>query len=103
MVHVAVVVDGEQDFAVNAVAVIPDEFPRRFRQPRELLGRITAVEALHEAPDLGALANELIGEDAESVNFAFAEISPDQQHRSTIRNQRGRNQIPPPYCTSYFS
>src|SRR3974377_346148 len=90
MVRVAVVVDGEQDFAVNAVAVIPDEFPRRFRQPRELLGRITAVEALHEAPDLGPLANELIGEDAESVNFTFAEISPDQQHRPTIRNQRAR-------------
>src|SRR3974377_609948 len=90
MVHVAVVVDGEQDFAVNAVAVIPDEFPRRFWQSRELLGRVATVEALREAPDLGALANELIGEDAESVNFAFAEISLDQEDDSNIRNQRAR-------------
>src|SRR5665647_2792393 len=88
MIHVAVVVDGEQDFAVDAIAVKPDEIPRRFRQSGELLGRIGAVEAVDEAPDLLALADEFAGEDAKPVNFAFAEIGLNQQHGSSSRGQR---------------
>ena len=55
MVHVVVVVGGEQDFAVDPIAVLLDEVARRLRQLGELFGRIEAVEAFDEAPILVSL------------------------------------------------
>jgi hypothetical protein len=80
MIDVVVVVDGEQDFAVDLVGVVLEEIAGRLGQPGELLGRVAAVEAFDEAPDLRALADEFTGIDAEAVNLALVDIGLDEQH-----------------------
>lgn len=85
VVHVAIVVDGQNDFAGHPIAVEADEFTRRLGQPGKLLRRKNAVEAVNEAPDPGALADEFVGENAKPVNRAFAEIGFNQQHGSLLR------------------
>src|SRR3974390_2467835 len=85
MIHMAVVVDGEQNFAVDSVAVLLDEIARWLGQPGKFLRRVEAVEALNEPPDLSALADEFAGENTDAVDRAFIEIGFHQQHRSLAR------------------
>ena len=76
----------QKDFAIDPIAVLPDEVARGLGQAGELLGRIGAVEALDEAPDLGALADELAGKDAEAVQGAFVEVGFDEEHGRWLGN-----------------
>ncbi len=55
MVHVVIVVDGQQHFAIDPVAVILDVVARRLWQLGELLGRVDPIEALDESPDRAPL------------------------------------------------
>src|SRR4051812_32616199 len=104
-----VVIDGEQNFPVDAIAVALEEVARLLRQPGELLGRIAAVEALDEAPDLRLLGDELGGEYAEPVDRASVEISFDQQHRAISTCVESRHGNPhrrlrphrPALCTGF--
>src|SRR3569832_1675427 len=88
VVDVMVVVDREQDLAVDPVGIGLEELTRRPRQPGELFGRVAAVEALDEAPDLGALPDALGGEHADAVDRALVEIGFDEKHLSGGQNRR---------------
>lgn len=80
MIHVVVMIGGEKNFAVHPVAMMLNELFGRARQSGELLGRIGAVEAFDEPPDLGALADEFTGEDTEPVDRTLVEICFNEEH-----------------------
>src|SRR5262245_16932434 len=85
MVDVMVVVDRQQDFAVDPVAVDLDVGLRGLGELVVFLGRPGTVETLDEGPDAGVFADVLGGEDAETVNGGFTEVSAYEEHENRKR------------------
>ena len=82
MVHVVVVIDGQQDFPINPISVIADVVTRGFRQFGELCGGVDPVETFDETPDLRAFANDFPRKNTKTVNGAFIKISFDKKQGS---------------------
>jgi hypothetical protein len=82
MIHVVIVIDGQKDFAIHSVPVVPDIIPCRFGQFCELRGRVDPVEAINEAPDLRAFANNFVRKNTKTVNGAFIKVSFNKKHGS---------------------
>src|SRR5215510_5638558 len=74
MVHVVVVIAGEQDLAVHAVPVVPDVVARGLGQFGKLGGRVDPVESVDESPDLRAPANNFACKNTKAVNSTFIEV-----------------------------
>jgi len=102
MVHVVVMIDGQQDFAVNPVSVIPDVITCRFGQFGKLCRRVDPVEALNETPDLCAFANDFRRKDPQTVDGAFIKISFDKKHGSYRGKLSAYRQfVRPPHLKRY--
>lgn len=82
MIHMVIVIDGQKDFAIHSVSVVPDIIPRRFGQFCELRRRVDPVEAIDETPDLRAFANNFVRKNTKTVNGAFIKVSFNKKHGS---------------------